>query len=96
MEYGPVHIIHLDIIDALYFTIITIATVGYGDIVPVTPLQKLFTVTLVLGGIGLIAYVFTLTSSVVMVTMDEIMSGSKMRKKIATTKNHFVLCGYGK
>ena len=93
---GSVHIMHLDIIDALYFTIITIATVGYGDIFPVTPLQKLFTVTLVLGGVGLIAYVFTLAISVVIVAVEEITSGSKMRKKIATTKNHFVLCGYGR
>jgi len=93
---GSIHIMHLDTVDALYFTIITIATVGYGDIFPVTPLQKLFTVTLVLGGVGLIAYVFTLAISVVIMAVEEITSGSKMKKRIAATKNHFVLCGYGR
>jgi voltage-gated potassium channel len=93
---GSMYLMHLDIIDALYFTIITIATVGFGDIVPVTPIQRLFTVTLVLGGVGLIAYVFTLAISVVIVAVEEITSGSKMKKRIAATKNHFVLCGYGR
>ena len=87
---------HLDIINSLYYTVITIATVGYGDISPHTPLQKLFTVTLVLGGVGLLAYVFTLTISVVTMTVEEITSGSKLRRKMAATKNHFVLCGYGR
>jgi voltage-gated potassium channel len=93
---GSLYIMHLDLINSLYYTVITIATVGYGDISPVTPLQKLFTVTLVLGGVGLLAYVFTLTISVVTMTVEEITSGSRLRKKMAATKNHFVLCGYGR
>ncbi|HML06076.1 MAG TPA: 3H domain-containing protein [Methanobacterium sp.] len=93
---GSLYIMHLDIINSLYYTVITIATVGYGDISPHTPLQKLFTVTLVLGGVGLLAYVFTLTISVVTMTVEEITSGSKLRRKMAATKNHFVLCGYGR
>ncbi|RPJ35371.1 MAG: two pore domain potassium channel family protein [Deltaproteobacteria bacterium] len=39
-------------IDALYFMIVTIATVGYGDIHPVTPLGKLFVILLILSGVG--------------------------------------------
>lgn len=40
-------------IDALYFSVITIATVGYGDFAPQTPMGKLFTVGYLLAGIGL-------------------------------------------
>jgi voltage-gated potassium channel Kch len=40
-------------IDALYFAVVTIATVGYGDIVPQTALGKLFTIAYILMGIGL-------------------------------------------
>lgn len=93
---GSLYIMNLDLINSLYFTIITIATVGFGDITPITPLQKLFTVTLVLGGVGLIAYVFTLTISVVTMAVEEITSGTRMRRKMAATRNHFVLCGYGR
>lgn len=93
---GSLYIMHLDLINSLYYTVITISTVGYGDISPVTPIQKLFTVTLVLGGVGLIAYVFTLTISVVTMAVEEITSGSRLRKKMAARKNHFVLCGYGR
>ncbi len=38
--------------DALYFTVITLTTVGYGDLTPTTPLSKLFTVVYILLGLG--------------------------------------------
>ena len=93
---GSTYIMHLDLINSLYYTVITIGTVGYGDISPHTGLQKLFTVTLVLGGVGLLAYVFTLTISVVTMRVEEITSGSRMRRKLDATNNHFVICGYGR
>ncbi len=86
----------LDPINAIYFTIITVATVGYGDIIPITSLQKLFTISLAMGGVGLIAYVFSLSMQVVAMTVEEITSGSKMRKTMASMENHFILCGHGR
>jgi voltage-gated potassium channel len=93
---GSMYLMHLDIINSLYFTVITIATVGYGDIVPITPIQKLFTITLVLGGVGLVAYAFTLAITVVSMAVEEVTSGSRQKRRIAAAKNHFVLCGYGR
>lgn len=93
---GSILIMKLDPIDAIYFTIITIATVGYGDISPHSPIQKLFAMTLVLGGVGLVAYAFTLTVTVVSMSVEEITSGAKQRHRISDTKNHFILCGYGR
>lgn len=40
-------------VDALYFSVVTIATVGYGDLTPATDAGKLFTVFYILTGIGL-------------------------------------------
>jgi voltage-gated potassium channel len=42
-------------LDAFYFTIITLTTVGYGDMSPSTPAGKLFTIFYVLIGLGIIA-----------------------------------------
>lgn len=43
---------HLSAVDAIYFIIVTIATVGYGDISPVTPLGKTLAVLLIITGVG--------------------------------------------
>lgn len=44
----------LDWVDAFYFTVITLTTVGYGDISPETDAGKIFTVVYVLAGLGII------------------------------------------
>jgi voltage-gated potassium channel len=93
---GSTFIMRLDPINSIYFTVQTIATVGFGDIQPITPIQKLFTVTLVMGGVALLAYAFTLTITVVTMAVEEIASGAKQRRIIAASKDHFVLCGYGR
>jgi voltage-gated potassium channel len=93
---GSIYIMHLDLLNSLYFTIQTIATVGFGDIQPITPLQKIFTITLVMGGVALLAYAFTLTITVVTMAVEEITSGAKQRRMIGACKDHFVLCGYGR
>ncbi|MBI4813765.1 MAG: NAD-binding protein [Methanobacterium sp.] len=93
---GSLLIMRLDIINSIYFTVITTATVGYGDISPQSPIQKFFVITLVLGGASLIAYAFTLIIMVVSMTVEDITSGARHRRMIRGAKNHFVLCGYGR
>lgn len=93
---GSIYIMGLDFYNAVYFTIITIATVGYGDIIPVTIPQKIFSVTLALGGVGLIAYVFSLTVSVVTMTLQDTISGARIRRLMQSMNNHFILCGFGR
>ena len=44
--------------DSLYFTVMTLTTVGYGDMVPTTPESKLFTIFFVLGGVYLVFHFF--------------------------------------
>ncbi len=92
---GSHFLMGLDPINSIYFTVTTMTTVGFGDIVPITPVQKIFVVTLVLGSIGLLAYAFILVSVSIM-AVEELTTGARQRRKIAGTKNHFVLCGYGR
>lgn len=93
---GSMIIMRLDPINAIYFAVITTATVGYGDISPANPIQKLFVVTLVLGGASLLAYAFTLAIAVVSMTFEDITSGAREKRRIASLNNHFILCGYGR
>ncbi len=95
-EVGSILIMELDPFEALYFTVITIATVGYGDIVPVTILQKLFSMSLSLAGIVVIAYIITTILTNISEGMEEVRSGAIMRKKVANLKEHYILCGYGR
>jgi voltage-gated potassium channel len=51
------------VVDAVYFSAMSLATVGYGDVVPETDAGKVFTVVYVLAGIGiLVAFFTTLTN----------------------------------
>ncbi len=45
---------HLEWLDALYFSVITLTTVGYGDFTPQTNLGKIFTMAYIITGIGII------------------------------------------
>ena len=51
------------LVDALYFCSMSLATVGYGDLVPTTDVAKLFTVVYVLTGIGILVSFFTALAS---------------------------------
>jgi len=93
---GSMYIMELDIYDSIYYTIITLATVGYGDITPITPLQKIFSVTLALSGVGVLAYIVTFIISSVTQNLQDMRSGRIMERKLADMQNHYILCGYGR
>ena len=93
---GSIYIMGLDIYDSIYYTIITLATVGYGDIIPTTPLQKIFSVTLALAGVGILAYILTFIISSVTQNLQDMRSGRIMERKLADMQNHYILCGYGR
>jgi voltage-gated potassium channel len=45
-------------LDALYFCVVSLATVGYGDLTPTTPLARLFTIVYLINGIGILLALF--------------------------------------
>lgn len=52
---------HFTWVDAYYFSVVTLATVGYGDLTPHTDVGKIFTTFYILGGVGIITTFITYT-----------------------------------
>lgn len=78
--------------DALYFTIVTYSTVGFGDLHPLTEHAKFFTVSMILVGIGSFATLFTfLIEPIIYNRMKGVLS---IMKKIAHISDHVIICGY--
>lgn len=83
--------------DAFYMTVITLATVGYGETHPLTLPGRMFTIFLILGGMSIIFYALTeITTFVVEGEMTGFLRRSRMNRHISKLKNHYILCGAGK
>jgi voltage-gated potassium channel len=83
--------------DALYMTVITLATVGYGETHPLSNGGRAFTIFLILGGIGIITYgITTVTAFLVEGEMNGYLRRRRMQRAIGKLKGHFIVCGGGK
>jgi voltage-gated potassium channel len=82
--------------DALYMTVITLATVGYGETHPLSTAGRAFTLLLILGGMGIILYGLTeITTFIVEGEMSGILRRRRMNRTINKLSNHYILCGWG-
>jgi voltage-gated potassium channel len=87
----------MSLLDALYLTIITLTTVGYGDLHPVTPAGKLFTMVLVLCGVFTILYAATsIIRAVVSGEVADLLGKRYMERALANMRDHLIVCGYGR
>jgi voltage-gated potassium channel len=84
-------------LDALYMTIITITTVGYFEVHPLSVAGRIFTIFLIIGGVG--GAFYTLVSIVQYVVEGHFgttLGRRRMKTRIAQLKEHFILCGFGR
>lgn len=93
---GSYFIMGLNIIDSIYYSVTTMATVGYGDYTPLTGIQKIFATTLALGGVGLLAYVFNIILTTFQERMSKYSKGARKMKAIDQMDDYYILCGYGR
>jgi voltage-gated potassium channel len=83
--------------DAFYMTIITVTTVGYKEIHELSRAGQVFTVVLLLGGVGAALYTFTLFMSVVVEGgLPKRFRRRRLARMLDTIKDHFIVCGYGR
>ena len=84
--------------DCLYMTVISLTSVGYGEIIPVTgniPAQ-IFTMILITFGMGIILYgISTLTAIMIEGELSGILRKNKMENRIKKLHNHYIVCGGG-
>ena len=84
-------------VDALYMTVITITTVGFGEVKPFTPEEKIFTVFLILTSITVFGYaVSTFSEYLVSGRLFEKFKHRKVEKQIKSLKGHTIVCGFGR
>lgn len=93
---GSYFIMGLNLIDSIYYSVVTMATVGYGDYVPVTGIQKIFATTLALSGVALLAYVFNIILTNFQERMSEYSKGARKMRRIKRMDSYYILCGYGR
>jgi voltage-gated potassium channel len=85
-------------IDCLYMTVISLTTVGYGEVLGITgnvPAQ-IFTMLLIVFGMGIILYsISTLTAMLIEGELTGMLRRRKMEKKIDALSGHYIVCGGG-
>ena len=84
-------------LDALYMTVITLTTVGFSEVHPVSDQGRILTMTILISGLGVMGYhVGTLTHILVEGQLLRIMGRKKLERQIQKLKNHIIICGYGR
>ncbi len=86
-----------DLLDALYMTVITITTVGYGEIRQVSETGRIFTIAIIFVGMGVLGYTFGMVAqAMVAFQLRSILGRRKLGLKIRSLKGHYIICGYGR
>lgn len=84
-------------IDAVYMTVITITTVGYGEVQPLDTFDKIFTSGLILTSIFIVGYAIKVISENVLSNSNiGNLRQKRVERKIARMHDHIIVCGYGR
>jgi|TARA_R100000479_G_scaffold97708_1_gene48412 voltage-gated potassium channel len=84
-------------IDAFYMTVITITTVGFQEVRPLDPYEKIFTSLLILSSIFIVGYAISVITEYLL-SKSNIgnLKQKRMQKKVDLLRNHVIVCGYGR
>lgn len=84
-------------LDALFMTIITVTTVGYGEVHPLSTTGRIFTMLLIFGGVGGVLYTLGALFGWILVTDWPAERRRRlMEEALAHLEDHFIVCGYGR
>ena len=84
-------------VDALFQTVVTVTTVGFREIHTFDAAEEVFTIFLILAGVGTAAYTFSvLIDSFVEGHLSDLVSRRRMERRIENIDGHVILCGWGR
>jgi voltage-gated potassium channel len=84
-------------LDGFYMTVITMTTIGYGEILPLSQPGRIFTILLIFVSVGIAGYAISVVAAfIVEGDFHRILHRQKMDKHIARLNNHIILCGAGR
>jgi voltage-gated potassium channel len=90
-------VIGLSPLDALYQTVTTVSTVGFRELFPMRTSAKVFTILLILGGVGTVLYSFgVVLEAVIEGDLLDLWGRRRMERKIEDLRDHVVVCGFGR
>ena len=85
------------LLDCLFMTVTTISTVGYREIHPLSTGGMVFTIVLIIGGVGVLFYtVTTVVQYIIEGNLANVLGRRRMEEKISRLKGHIIICGYGR
>lgn len=88
---------HMPLFEAFYMTIITLSTVGFSEVIPLSQAGRSITVIIIFLGISVGAYTIgMLVRALVEGELVKIFGRRKVQKQISGLKNHFIICGFGR
>jgi len=95
--FGYIFIEGLSPLKSLYLMVITFATIGYGDIVPVTDAGRIFTICIILSAFTVGVYAIgKISAFFVEGELSNLLKQRKMNKELDSMNDHYIVCGYGK
>jgi len=95
--FGYMLIERWNFLDSFYMTIITLTTVGYGEVHPLSVKGRLFTIVLIIGGVGTVFYALSTGAKITLEgELQEIFGRQRLEKKIKGLKDHYIVSGYGR
>lgn len=84
------------LLDAAFMTVITLGTVGYGETNPLSPQGRIFTILLIIFGLGAAASVLNSFANMLIETkLDNFLGRKAMTSELKRLKGHVILCGFG-
>ena len=85
------------IVDALYMSVITVTTVGFSEVHELGQAGRLFTIVLILSGVGAFMYMITSIGNYLIAgELRGFLEQRRMEKEIENLSGHFVVCSYGR
>ncbi|MBW2136927.1 MAG: potassium channel protein [Deltaproteobacteria bacterium] len=84
-------------LDSLYMTVITITTVGFREVGPISAEGEVFTIIIIFSGMGIIAYILGIfAQAMIDFQVRAIIGRRKLGLTLKAIKNHYIICGFGR